>query len=92
MITRLFYVLIFIMAVFQSCIKGPVCAYEDKNVAATTTEISFLQNYFTTNGISNVTQHPSGVFYTISNAGNGNTPNLCSNVVVICSNNIVMMQ
>ena len=66
----------------QSCIKGPVCGYNDKNVAATAAEITYLQNYFTTNNITNVTQHSSGVFYTINNAGNGNTPNLCSNVVV----------
>lgn len=66
----------------QSCIKGPVCAYEDKNVAASASEITNLQNYFTANNITNVTQHTSGVFYTISNAGNGNTPNLCSKVIV----------
>lgn len=82
MIKNLFYAFLLTSFFAQSCIKGPVCAYEDKNVAATAAEISYLQNYFTTNNITNVTQHSSGVFYTISNAGNGNTPNLCSNVVV----------
>jgi len=78
----LFYAFLFLIFSTQSCVKGPVCGYDDQNVAASAAEITYLQNYFTTNGITNVTQHPSGVFYTISNAGSGYTPNLCSNVVV----------
>ncbi len=82
MLKKFLYVFMISGILSQSCIKGPVCAYEDKNVAASTAEINFLQNYLSTNNITNVTQHSSGVFYTISNAGSGNTPNLCSNLIV----------
>jgi FKBP-type peptidyl-prolyl cis-trans isomerase len=82
MIKNLFYVFLVTSFFSQSCIKGPVCAYEDKNIASSAAEITYLENYFTANNITNITQHSSGVFYTISSAGNGNTPNLCSNVVV----------
>ena len=66
----------------NSCVKGPVCAYKDKNIAATAAEVTYLQQYFSNNGITDVTQHSSGVFYHIAQQGSGRTPNLCSSVVV----------
>ena len=68
---------------FFSCMKkASTCAYEDQNVAATTAEIAYLQNYITTSSITNVTQHPCGVFYTVENAGSGETLNLCNTITV----------
>lgn len=70
------------LIMLNSCIKGPVCAYKDQNVAATAAEIAYLQQYFADNGIADVVQHSSGVFYRISQQGSGRTPNLCSSIVV----------
>ncbi|MEI8052792.1 MAG: FKBP-type peptidyl-prolyl cis-trans isomerase [Bacteroidota bacterium] len=75
--------LITISMLFFSCMKkASTCAYEDQNVAATTAEIAYLQNYITTSSITNVTQHPCGVFYTVENAGSGETLNLCNTITV----------
>jgi FKBP-type peptidyl-prolyl cis-trans isomerase FkpA len=65
----------------SSCVKDQ-CGYVDKQIVANDTEIAYMQNYFTTNNITNLTQHPSGVFYTITNPGTGASPNLCSSILV----------
>ena len=75
-------ILLSVTILFNSCVKGPICAYKDKNISATAAEVAYLQQFFTDNGITNVTQHSSGVFYHISGQGTGRTPNLCSAVVV----------
>ena len=57
------------------------CSYTSSTAVAPSAEIAFLQNYITTNNITAV-QHPSGVFYTLNNAGTGSTPGVCSNITV----------
>ncbi len=78
-----FFFLIAISMLFFSCMKNfNNCAYEDRSVTATTAEIAYLQQYITANNITNVTQHPCGVFYTVENAGSGETLNLCNTITV----------
>jgi FKBP-type peptidyl-prolyl cis-trans isomerase FkpA len=68
---------------FMACKKSDVgnCTYNSSTAVATSSEISYLQNYITVNSITAV-QHPSGVFYTINNAGSGSSPDVCSNTTV----------
>lgn len=67
----------------NSCVKGTNnCTIAESTSVATATELSFIQNYLGTIGANDYTQHPSGVFYKITNPGNGYNPNLCSTVLV----------
>lgn len=68
---------------FTACKKNDSdgCSYTTPTAVATSSEISFLQNYITANNISAI-QHPSGVFYTMNNPGTGSAPTVCSNVTV----------
>ena len=77
-----FMFLVLVAIAFSGCVKGSVCGYKDQNVSASAAEIAYLQQYFASAGITNVTQHSSGVFYTVNTPGTGLTPNLCSNVTV----------
>lgn len=68
---------------FTACKKNdsPGCSYTNSTAVASSSEISFLQNYISTNNITAV-QHPSGVFYTLNNPGSGSSPSVCSNIAV----------
>lgn len=67
----------------NACVKGASnCTITESPKVATATEIAFIQNYLGSIGASDYTQHSSGVFYKVTNAGNGYTPNLCSTVLV----------
>ncbi len=68
---------------FAGCKKSNSiqCDLTPHITTATSAEISYLQNYFTTNNIL-AAQHPSGVFYTTTNQGTGPSPTVCSNITV----------
>jgi FKBP-type peptidyl-prolyl cis-trans isomerase FkpA len=75
--------LLFVTLCMGSCFKGSnKCTLSESSSVATATEIAFIQNYLSTTGSTDFTQHPSGVFYKITNPGNGYNPNLCSTVLV----------
>jgi FKBP-type peptidyl-prolyl cis-trans isomerase FkpA len=80
---KLFFLLFALPVILGSCSKseGKQCAYAPPANIATSAEISYLQNYVTTNSIM-ATQHPSGVFYTVTHAGTGSIPTVCSNITV----------
>lgn len=80
---KLCFLTLFIPALLSSCKKNnPVqCSYTAPANVATSAEISYLQNYMTTNNITAV-QHPSGVFYTLTLQGTGSMPTVCSNITV----------
>ena len=74
--------LAFLSVATISCSKSDKnCGYTDVNASASASEITTLQNYITANSIS-ATQHSSGLFYTIDEAGTGNTASVCSNITV----------
>ncbi|HVE61860.1 MAG TPA: FKBP-type peptidyl-prolyl cis-trans isomerase [Chitinophagaceae bacterium] len=56
------------------------CIYDECALKAPANEIQDVQAYLNTNGISNATQHCSGLFYRVAAAGSGKTPNICSTV------------
>ena len=67
---------------FSCSKKDTTCSYSDSNVIASASEIANVQAYLTTNSIT-ATQHPSGFFYKINQAGTGQAVvNLCSMVTV----------
>lgn len=78
---RLISVILIISTLLSGCFKGNEnrCEYEDCAVKAPAAEISAVQDYLSANNIT-ATQHCSGVFYRIENAGTGNKPSACSNV------------
>lgn len=67
---------------FMACSKSgtttKTCPYTESTVVASASEVSYIQNYLSTNGITTATQHSSGFFYEITATGSGNTPVLCS--------------
>lgn len=73
--------MILLPILFSSCVKDR-CIYNDPSVTASTSEIEYMQSYFASQGITNLIQHPSGVFYTINNPGSGTTPDLCSTILI----------
>jgi FKBP-type peptidyl-prolyl cis-trans isomerase FkpA len=71
-----------ISVVFSSCFKDKGCPYVDQQYTASSSEVAYLQNYFTAQNITDLTQHSSGVFYKINQQGNGPAPGLCSTMLV----------
>ena len=56
------------------------CTYDPCATVAPAAEIQAVQNYLTTNNIT-ATQHCSGLFYKIENAGTGVAPTSCSFII-----------
>lgn len=72
----------FILVLFAGCSKDPACTFNECAVKATASEITSVQNYLTSQGITNAVQHCSGLFYVIDTLGTGKHPNACSSVSV----------
>lgn len=77
-----------LIVLLTGCLKDPKasddadCVYDACVFKAPATEIQDVQNYLAANGITNFTQHCSGLFYIIDQAGSGTQPNACSYVTV----------
>jgi len=82
--------LLFIPAILGSCKKNDNnnCSYIESGMVATAAEISYLNNYLTTNLIT-ASQHSSGVFYNITNAGTRAYPGICSNITVLYTGSLL---
>ena len=80
---KFFFGFVILSAISFSCAKkDATCNYSDSNVTAPASEIANVQAYLTTNSIT-ATQHPSGFFYKINQAGTGQAiVNLCSVISV----------
>ncbi len=50
-------------------------------IIASASEIATIQNYLSTHSLT-ATQHSCGLFYSITDPGTGDTPDLCSSVTV----------
>src|SRR5215203_3267196 len=62
--------------------SGPQqCTYDSCAIKAPAAEIQSVKDYLATNSIT-ATQHCSGLFYKIENAGTGVAPNACSYVTI----------
>ena len=67
---------------FSSCLKGGnSCSFDACSTVAPAAEIQAVQNYLTSQSLT-ATQHCSGLFYRIENAGTGGTPGACSDISV----------
>jgi FKBP-type peptidyl-prolyl cis-trans isomerase FkpA len=66
----------------MSCSKKVECGYNDPQITSSSSEIAYMESYFTSNGITDVTLHSSGIYYKINNQGNGAQPNQCSTILV----------
>jgi FKBP-type peptidyl-prolyl cis-trans isomerase FkpA len=72
--------LLFVIPFFFSCKKDD-CGATDPNIVASAEEIEEIELYLADHSIT-ATQHSSGMFYVINEAGTGATPELCSIVTV----------
>ena len=67
---------------FISCKKDAKCPFSDTSTVAPASEIDSVKKYLVAQSITAAVQYPSGLFYTITNAGTGANPELCSDVIV----------
>ena len=82
MIKNIAYCLLITVLIISCSKKDQQCNYKDSTIVAPQNEITGVQNYLNTNGISAV-QHSSGLFYKINSNGTGQeVVNLCSNLTV----------
>jgi FKBP-type peptidyl-prolyl cis-trans isomerase FkpA len=83
MVTKFLFAIL-IIASFSGCIKstGTKCTYDNCLIKAPASEIQAVQNYLTSQNITNAVQHCSGLFYIIDNPGTGKSPNACSAIDV----------
>jgi len=58
------------------------CDYDPCAVKAPASEVTQLETYLANASITTATKHCSGMYYTISNAGTGTAPSICSYVAV----------
>jgi len=74
----------FLIIFFTGCLKNkqPACNYNSCSYQAPASEIQAVKDYLTSKGITNATQHCSGLFYVIDNQGTGKQPAACSAVSV----------
>lgn len=75
---------VFIISItFNSCLKSNSnnCSFNPCGFTATSAEIQTISDYLSANSLT-ATQHCSGMFYRIENAGTGATPSPCSNITV----------
>jgi FKBP-type peptidyl-prolyl cis-trans isomerase FkpA len=77
-----FLVIVLAVIAFTGCKKNDKCDYNECAMKASETEIQSVKDYLTSQGITNATQHCSGMFYVIDKAGTGKHPGACSDVNV----------
>jgi FKBP-type peptidyl-prolyl cis-trans isomerase FkpA len=79
----LFFILALPFLVLTACNKSSSgkCNYSPTTATASAAEIATLKAYLDSKSLP-YTQHPSGVFYTISTQGAGVVPSVCSDVTV----------
>ena len=74
----------FLFFVLSGCLKNEAtvnpCTYDECALKAPANEIQDVQTYLNTSGITNATQHCSGLFYRVATPGVGKTPVVCSTV------------
>lgn len=58
------------------------CNFTDPPVTVPASEVTALENYLASKGITNAVKDTRGFYYIISNPGTGATPNVCSRVSV----------
>lgn len=74
----------FVVVFFSGCLKKKEssCNYDPCFDKAPANEVQAIQDYLTSQGITNAQEHCSGMFYVINNPGSGKQPTACSAVDV----------
>ena len=78
------FVILYSVILLSSCSKktDDVCNYDACASAAPASEVTLLESYLSTAGITTATKHCSGMYYTIDIAGAGSSATACSTVSV----------
>ncbi|HEV7333518.1 MAG TPA: FKBP-type peptidyl-prolyl cis-trans isomerase [Flavisolibacter sp.] len=73
----------FVIASLTGCLKGGetgfTCNYDACGFVAPAAEQKLVTDYLTANGLT-ATQHCSGLYYIIDEAGTGSTPTVCNQI------------
>lgn len=73
--------------IFSSCKKDSGCTSTAPTASASAAETAYLQNYLTVNSITAASTH--GMFYNLTTAGSGTSPNLCSSIAVTYTGTLI---
>ncbi|HEX6429965.1 MAG TPA: FKBP-type peptidyl-prolyl cis-trans isomerase [Niastella sp.] len=65
---------------FYSCKKESGCGYSDQNIVAPVSEQQAVKSYLDSNRVYSATKDAAGFYYEVFDEGDGNSPNLCSQV------------
>ncbi|MCU0380882.1 MAG: FKBP-type peptidyl-prolyl cis-trans isomerase [Chitinophagaceae bacterium] len=65
-----------------SCSKDEKCPYTDDPVTVPAAEITALEDYLASKGITNATKDARGFYYRITTPGSGTTPGVCNSIAV----------
>jgi FKBP-type peptidyl-prolyl cis-trans isomerase FkpA len=71
-----------VIMIFSGCSKDDECQYTDAAITVPASEITALETYLNTKGITNAVKDPRGFYYTIQTAGTGSTAGLCSQIYI----------
>src|SRR5688572_3322305 len=74
-----FLVAVLALGLFAGC-KKETCGYDECAIKAPASEIQAVQNYLTSQNITNAVEHCSGLFYVIDTLGTGQYPNACAGI------------
>jgi FKBP-type peptidyl-prolyl cis-trans isomerase FkpA len=80
------------LLIFASCKKSnnsTDCSQLAPTNTATAAEKAYLQAYLAANGLTATALEKNGMYYVISNQGGGISPNLCSNLTLTYSGNLI---
>lgn len=74
----------FVFAFFSGCLKKKesTCQYDACYDKAPASEVQMVEDYLSSQGITNAQKHCSGMYYLVDNAGSGKQATACSAVDV----------
>jgi FKBP-type peptidyl-prolyl cis-trans isomerase FkpA len=76
----LFGALLLLCSCFSACVKDG-CNIPDPSITSASSEDDYMRSYFQTNNITDLTKHPSGVYYKLNTPGSGTQgPGLCNTI------------
>jgi FKBP-type peptidyl-prolyl cis-trans isomerase FkpA len=67
---------------FYSCKKDSGCGYSDQNIVAPVSEQQAVKAYLDSMSVYSATKDAVGFYYDVLDGGDGNSPNLCSQIEV----------
>jgi FKBP-type peptidyl-prolyl cis-trans isomerase FkpA len=68
------------LILFYGCKKESGCGYSDQNIVAPVSEQQAVKAFLDSNSVYSATKDAAGFYYEVFEDGDGNSPNLCSQV------------